>query len=230
MMVNTVLVHLTILVAAIVTVDGQSVSVSSPYGIGFYHGDPALAASTCQNEFDQVSSYVYPTYAFEVRQDSCLTLAMMHQLESLATSTSGTGGSVRRQLLRSSVSKDDANDNEGQYERKLQSWCYSLCDERPIQWLILHGCKDECGLRRKLDETDAGLEEAEDKDNAATDRSLFDSLSSMGGDITAISEGPGDTTVSQFYVLVESIIPASNPCQFLLQNMTYRVYPLVINL
>jgi hypothetical protein len=143
---------------------------------------------------------------------------------------SGSGGSVRRQLLRSSVSKDGANDNEGQYERKLQAWCYSLCDERPAQWLIIHGCKTECGLRRKLADTDAGLEEAEDKIDNAADRSLFDSLSSVGGNITAISEGPGDTTVSEFYVMVETIIPASNPCQFLLRNMTYRTYPVVINL
>jgi hypothetical protein len=219
-----------------------------PYGIAFYHSNSSLSPSTCLTEFNQVSTFSYPTYYYEVVAESSVTSSLLNQVEakyfstttSTSTSSSISGGSVRhlRSSSSSSSSQNDGIDNKNQHrleERHLQSWCYAECSRRTDQWLIAYGCRSECGLRRSrkiLQEGEVEVEEIstnDEEDN--TERELATQTPLASGSYNNIAYGkPGDTTAAQFYATVKYVIPSTNVCQAILLKMTYQVWPLVIQI
>lgn len=169
-----------------------------PYALGFYHANTSLPSLTCMAEFEQVRNYVYPTYYVEVVTDSTITTDI---IETISDMDNG----AHRGLLRSSTTTGQKD----VVERKLQNWCYGLCDSQPTHWLITVGCRQECGLRRRLDDGST--------------------ISDESGNRTHILTGPGDSTASQFFATVRVVIPITNPCRQVMLDMTYTIIPLAIN-
>jgi hypothetical protein len=223
-----------------------------PYGIAFYHSDLSLSPSTCLTEFNQVSTFSYPTYYYEVVSESTVTTTILNQVvansfsttTSTSTSSSISGGSVRHlrasssSSSSSSSSQNDGIDHENQHgldERHLQSWCYAECSRRTDQWLIAYGCRSECGLRRSrktLQEGEVRLEETSSSDEEdSSDEDVGAQTPLASGSYNNIAYGqPGDTTAAQFYATVQYVIPSTNVCQAILLKMTYQVWPLVIQI
>jgi hypothetical protein len=203
-----------------------------PFAIGFYFHDPSLPNTTCSLELDLILEMVYPTYVSELIADSNITQDTEDKFKK-----SVDDKNRKLQVHLRGGSNHRAN------TRHLQSWCYPLCDERPRAWLIAAGCRTECGLRRSRslsqrneDEMmyDQGFEKEESQNiDDNTERELEKdgggNTTNENGYHSKILSGQGDLTASIFYRKVRENISGRNPCRYVLLNMYYRRYPLVIH-
>jgi hypothetical protein len=232
-------------VSSIAVVNAQSSTKYLPYALGFYHGDLSLDPSLCLNEFTQVRDVVYPTYEYEIKSDSNITNEILDKIKN-------SRGGIGRKLLRSSWSSssskgknvdNDKGNNHDQHARQLQTYCYTYCSTKTKAWLIAYGCGTECGVRRRLDdgvssaESNNGAEMIEvpemkdadvDSESHRSLQSIYSTYSTLMGKKGAILSLLGDTTAANFYATAQALIPESNPCQQIVLNMTYRVYPMII--
>lgn len=216
-----------------IVVNGQQIVKS--YGIGFYHGNTSLPASYCNLSFDKVRSSVYPTYIEESFLDSMFNTTIRDKIKSMMNVMSSR--IPQRNLLRSSSTKREQDQNAEHdeerslsTERQLQSWCYAQCTVRSPLWLITVGCRSECGLRRRLDGsiiTSSEEEESNVQDQDSNDRELQSLLSIQRGNKDSILQGtPGDSTVKQFYALVNTILDPTDICIPVLLDITYAIWPI----
>lgn len=67
-----------------IVVNGEEIK---SYGLGFNHGDILVDESICMNEFNLVSSYVYPTYLIESTADSNIDTNVFNEIQTLSTTT-----------------------------------------------------------------------------------------------------------------------------------------------
>lgn len=208
----------TIRVAQPVVVDNSGTGPA--YAIGFYFKDPTLPASTCAAEFEMIQKRCYPMYTAEVIADTSITKTIIQDISSsskMSTTTTG-GGSVRHLRV-----QDDEDSS-----RRLQNWCYGMCDNRPVQWLIIVGCRTECGLRRNMKELANDIDIHNNRELQTSVSSSKSSSSNAMFSRTHINIEKGDTSVSCIYSSINVTIPDSNSCRQTLLDMTYQVIPLVI--
>ena len=205
------------------TIHGQKVR---SYGLGFFHGNRALPATLCQTQFNTVRNSIYTVYTTEAYTDMNFDTITKNKIKVKS-------GDQRRNLLRSSSIKgqDDSQHKDGTDEeshRQLQDWCYPLCSTQPVRWLITSGCRTECGLRRRLDES---MTSSDEEESMVYDEAHGRELQgSSRGSRTNILAGQGDTTAAQFYATVSLLIPSSDSCRAILLNMTYFIAPVDMNL
>jgi hypothetical protein len=188
-----------------------------PYALAFYFNDPTLPEGTCANELNTIHDAVYPVFKTDITTDSILDVTDVNRLEEYYESDSYA---TNDQILNRNLRQNDLQRNQ---HRQLQTWCYPLCDEKPILWLINAGCKAECNLRRNRELMTLSSE------SIAFDASQ-DIYYEKYGTSTEILYGQGDLSASTFYQKVRDLISRTNPCRSILLQMKYKRVPLVVNL
>jgi hypothetical protein len=131
---HTVFRHLITLSLFVIFVSGQN--NSAPYGIGFYHANSSLPDTTCMKEFKKVIDFIYPTYYYEVANETNITGDVLDKIEDNYFRIYKKYLRGQQKEEQNDASNDDEEDRRLAIERQLQGWCYPLCDERPKGWLM----------------------------------------------------------------------------------------------